>query len=242
MSAEISQILRKRSAKRLAGWLVAVAVLWPLSSCQSVSQSQTTSLVRVVDASYNAPALDVYVGKTEIAKDVSPGTITNYAILVPGPEKITIDAAGTTKPLTTLTADLQAAQQHSVYITNAGTGFRAKLLTDQATPAPVGDFAVRFLQSAAATGSVNIYFLPKGASPANSKPRVKNLKPGQITGYLDLPNGNYRLVVIRNGNTTPVYTGSSMSYVEGEVRTVLIEDEPTVHQQPLHVVVGDDLN
>lgn len=241
--ASIGRILRKPGAgRRLAGWLAAAAVIWPLCACQTVSQSQTTSLLRVVDASYNAPAVDVYAGKTEIARNVAAGTITNYAILAPGPVTITVDATGTKEPLATLTTDLQAAGQHSVYLADAGSGFTAKLLRDQAESAPVGEFSVRFLQTAEATGKVDVYYLGNGQSPSDATPLVKDLAPGRVTGYLNVPDGSYQLVVTEAGSTTPVYTSSSATYAGGEVRTILIQNEPTVHPEPVRVVVGDDLN
>lgn len=228
--------------RRIAGGIAAAAVVWPLCACQSVSQSQTTSLVRVVDASYNAPAVDVYAGKTEIAQNVAAGTITHYAILGPGPVTITVDATGTKKPLATLTATLLAAGQHSVYLTDAGSGFHAKLLTDKAESSPLGDFSVRFLQAARTTGAVNVYYLAPGESVSNATPVVKGLEPGQDSGYVNVPDGTYALFVARAGSTEPVFMGSSVTYAGGEVRTVLIQDEPAVHAQPVRVVVGDDQN
>lgn len=228
----------------MAGGLAVAAVMWPLCACQTVSQSQTTSLLRVVDASYNAPAVDIYAGQTEIAKNVSAGRITNYAILAPGPVTITVDATGTKKPLATLTTDLQAAQQHSVYLADAGSGFDAKLLEDQAVSAPVGDFAVRFLQSAPAAGAVDVYYLANGESLKEATPVVKGLGPGQDSGYVDVANGSYALVVTKAGSTVPVFTGSRVTYAGGEVRTVLIQSGPGVQPvgQPMQLVVGDDVN
>lgn len=234
---------RPSIAWRRAGCcFLAAAVAWPLCACQSVGNLQTTSLVRVVDAAYNAPIVDVYAGKTEIAKNVAAGTITNYAILAPGPVTITVDAAGTAKPLAALTADLNADGQHSVYLADAGSGFDAKLLQDQAISAPVGDFSVRFLQNAQADGAVNIYYLTQGETVANTNPVVQGLAPGRSSGYVNVPKGSYRLVVTKAGSQTPVYISSSAVYADGEVRTVLIQDEPAAHPQPVRVVIGDDLN
>jgi hypothetical protein len=228
--------------RRIAGGITAAAVVWPLCACQSVSQSQTTSLVRVVDASYNAPAVDVYAGKTEIAQNVAAGTITRYAILAPGPVTITVDATGTKTPLATLTTTLEAAGQHSVYLTDAGSGFHARLLKDKAESSPLGDFSVRFLQTAPTTGAVDVYYLAPGESVSDATPVVKGLESGQDSGYVNVPDGTYVLVVTRAGSSEPVFMGSSATYAGGQVRTVLIQDEPAVHTQPVRVVVGDDQN
>ena len=237
MARAKSRFLRRRIASGIAAGAVVL-----LSACQSVSQSQTTSLVRLVDASYNAPAVDVYAGKTEIARDVSAGTITRYAILAPGAVTITVDATGTKKTLATLTATLQAAEQHSVYLTDAGSGIDAKLLKDRAESSPVGDFSVRFLQAAHATGAVDVYYLAAGEAVKDATPVVRGLQAGQDSGYVDVPDGTYSLVVTRAGSTEPIFMGSSVTYAGGEVRTVLIQDEPAVHGRPLQVLVGDDQN
>lgn len=230
--------------RRVTAGAAAAAVMWPLCACQTVSESQTTSLVRVVDASYNAPAVDVYAGKTEIASNVAAGKITNYAILAPGPVTITVDATGTKTPLAKLTTDLQAAEQHSVYLADAGNGFEAKLLKDQTESGPVGEFSVRFLQSAQATGAVDVYFLENGQSLKDAKPVVQGLGPGQDSGYVTVPNGSYSLVVTQAGSKAAVFTGSSVTYAGGEVRTVLIQSGPASRPQAaaMQVVVGDDFN
>ena len=100
--------------RRVTGGLLAVAVAWPLCACQSVSESQTASLVRVVDASYNAPAVDVYAGKTKIAKDVQAGKVSKYAILGLGPGTISGEAPGTKTPPGQLKGGFEGGGPHSV--------------------------------------------------------------------------------------------------------------------------------
>lgn len=226
----------------LAAKSLAACLLWPLCGCQTVSGSQSSSLIRVIDSSYNAPALNVYVGKTEIAQNIAAGAITNYAILAPTLATISIDAAGTTKPLATLSADLRSAQEHSIYIADSGASFSSRLLTDQTTAAPVGDFSVRFIQGANAMGNIDIYFVASGETFKGTTPIVKDAAPGTASVYLNVPVGSYELVITKAGSTTPLFTGSDAAYGAGEVRTMLITDEPTVDQQPIKVVVGDDLN
>lgn len=236
-------IFQKPGTRRwLEAGLLTPFLVWPLCGCQIVSGSQASSLVRVIDASSNAPAVDVYIGKTEIAQNIAAGTITNYAILAPALETISIDATGTTKPLATVSGDLQSAQEHSVYIADSGKSFTTTLLVDQSTAAPVGDFSVRFVQGANTTGNVDVYFVASGETFKGETPIVENFAPGLTTDYLNVPDGSYQLVVTKTGSITPLYTGSSVTYASGEVRTMLIVDEPTIDQQPVNVVVGDDLN
>lgn len=229
-------------SRQFAAGLALAAVIGGLSGCQTVSGSQAVSLVRVIDASYNAPAVDVYVGQAEIAGNIAAAAITNYAILSPGILTTKIDATGTTKPLVTLSGSYLAGQQHSVYITDSGTGFTASVLTDQVTAAPVGDFSVRFLQNADAAGNVDIYLVADGSKFAAATPIASDLAPGQVTSYFNVAAGSYQLVIAPAGSTTASYTGSAVTYVAGQVRTMLIVDQPNVDQEPINVVVGDDVD
>ncbi len=58
-------------------------VVMGLTGCQSVTGNTPKSLVRVIDASYNAPAVDVYVGSTMIGANLGSPDITSYAFLTP---------------------------------------------------------------------------------------------------------------------------------------------------------------
>lgn len=226
-------------------WVAVAAlatVIGPICGCESVSGTEAVSLVRVIDASYNAPAVDVYVGATQIAGNIAASTITNYAILSPGIQTTKIDSTGTTKVLTTLSGSYLASQQHSVYITDSGTGFTATILTDQVVQAPVGKVDVRFLQNANAVGAVDIYLVPDGSKFAAATPIASDLAPGQVTSYIPVDAGSYQLVIAPAGSTTASYTGSAVTYIAAQVRTLLIVDQPNVDKQPINVVVGDDVD
>jgi hypothetical protein len=229
-------------SRYLAAFLSVAATACSLCGCQSVAGSQAVSLVRVIDASYNAPAVDVSVGQTEIAANIAAPLITNYAILSPGVQATKIDATGTAKVLASISGTYPASTQHSVYLSDSGTGFTATVLTDQVTAAPAGQFDVRFLQNANAVGSVDIYLVPDGSKFAAATPIAANLAPGQVTSYIGVAAGSYQLVIAPAGSTKASYTGSAVIYASGQVRTLLITDQPNVDQQPINVVVGDDVN
>src|SRR5437764_5116982 len=59
-----------------------------LSSCTSVAGFSPTSLVRVIDASYIAPAVNIYVANTLFAGNVGEGYISNYGTLKPSPAAV----------------------------------------------------------------------------------------------------------------------------------------------------------
>jgi hypothetical protein len=237
----MNAVLRKR-------WLpVAGALLSTLlvAGCQSVAGSTSETQVRVIDAAYNAPAVNVDIGSTPIATNLGAGTITNYAILgVQNSAAASVFPTSSKTPTATATASgtFGAGQQHSVYITNSGSTYTAAILTDQDTPAPSGNVSVRFLQQALSTGAVDIYFVPSGGTLADSDALLSDVTTGTITSYINVPAGTYTVVVTATGSITSKYTSASMTLTSGAVRTMLIMDAQLTSNPPVNVVVGDDLD
>lgn len=232
---------------RARGWAIATAGLVTLSlaaltGCQSVQGNSPVTMVRVIDASYNAPTVNVDVGTTTIAANIGEATITNYGFLAPEPSTAYIYPATSRTPTASAIGQFQASQQYSVYLTDSGAGYAATILTDQATAPPAGDIAVRFLQQALATGSVDIYFIPSGDTLADARPVVSNLAVKSIKSYINFPAGTYSVVVTPAGATKASYTGTSIQFSAGQVRTMLIMDAQLTTNPPVNVVIGDDLN
>ena len=91
--------------------------------------------MRVLDASYNAPALDACVSARPIALNVVGPSVTTYAYAGPGAVTVRLDAQGATNVLQSLTGMLMANTQYSIFVTGMGKNFTATLLTDQSTAA-----------------------------------------------------------------------------------------------------------
>lgn len=214
-----------------------------LAGCQSVQNSAPSqTLVRVIDASYNAPGVDVKVATTPIAVDIGAATITNYAFLPPEETTAYVYPTNTTAATAEAAGDFLVGQQHSVLITDSGSGYVASILTDQAVAAPQGYFSIRFLQQALKTGAVDIYLVSASGTLAGSKPVFSDVKPQTVESYVNVQAGTYSIVVTPAGVITTPYTGTPMVFNAGEVRTALIMDAQLTTNPPVTVVVGDDLN
>ena len=212
------------------------------SGCQSVAGSSSATEVRVIDASYNAPAVSVDIATSPIATNIAQATITNYAILGVGNKTAYIYATGSKTASASIAGSFAAGQQHSVYITDSGSAYTASLLTDQNTAAPSGYVAVRFLQQALTTGAVDIYFIPSGSTITDSTALLTDVAAGTVTTYTNIPTGTYTLVVTATGSTVAKYTSASMTLTSGAVRTMLVMDAQLTSDPPVTVVVGDDLD
>jgi len=217
-----------------------------LSGCVNVVTYTQPTLVRVIDASYAAPAINVVVESTILAGNVGQGTITPYGTLTAStaaPIKITAATGGAA--LLTTSGILLAGHQHSILISDnaavPGT-YAVTILEDQQIAAAGGHSAFRFLNQALKTGAVDIYMIPAGVTLANSIPIVTNLAVGNAPVYISFLSQTVTLVVTPTGTTTPKYTSAPIALIGGEVRTVLLVDTQLTSTPAIQAFIANDVN
>ncbi len=143
-----------------------LAVAFVFSACENVATYVQPSLVRVIDASYIAPAINVNVEGDLLASNIGQGTITPYGTLpanIAAPIDITAATGGLT--IVDTSGTLLPGHQHSVFLTDNGAapnGYLVTILEDQQIVAAQGHSAFRFLNQAAKTGAVDVYMVPAG--------------------------------------------------------------------------------
>lgn len=226
--------------------LLSLALASSLSGCVNVVSYTQPTLVRVIDASYIAPAVNVYVEGTLLAGNIGQGTITPYGTLTANtaaPIKITGVTA--TTALTTTSGPLLAGHQHSVLITDNGAApnsYTVTILEDQQISAAGGHSAFRFLNQAPKTGGIDVYMIPAGTTLANTIPIVTNLPVGATAGYISFTSQTVTMVITPTGTITPRYTSIPIALTGGEVRTVLLVDTQLTSDPPVQAFIADDVN
>jgi len=215
-----------------------------LSACVSVANNPQVSLVRAIDASYNAPAINVVVEGALVAANTGQGTITTYGTVSPNEAaliQITATTAGTA--LVTTNGDLLSGDQYSVFLTDnsaSSSGYKVTILEDQKIAAASGHSAFRFLNQAPKTGAVDVYMVPAGTDLADATPIVTDLPAGSATSYISFVSQTVTMVVTPTGKTTPSYAYTSMALTGGEVRTVLLMDSQLTSYPAVVFTVADD--
>jgi hypothetical protein len=220
-----------------------------LSGCQTISGSTSVSLLRIIDASYNAPSLNLYVGSTLLAGNLGQGSITSYASLHPTNNAVVkVTTTTSTKVLASGNTSLLAGTSHSLLVSDINAQYQVTVLEDQATAAPSGHSEFRMMNQAPATGAVDVYFLAGTSDTvfATAKPVITGLTVGAISGYVTIPSSTLYMVIAPTGTTladdvSTIYTSAAFALVGGEVRTVLIVD-PLLVTEPVQVYVADDVN
>jgi hypothetical protein len=238
----------RRSVRALA--LIAAVSLSAalgLSSCSNVAGFTPTSLVRVIDASYIAPAVNIYVENTLFAGNVGQGYISNYGTVKPSPAAVikVTRANAPAATLVTASATLNADAQHSVFLTDNGaspTQYIVTVLEDQQTAAASGHSAFRFLNQAPRTGPVDVYMVPGATTLDKTLPLCSNLEVGSTCGYTSFASQSVTMVITPTGTTTPKFTSTALGLTGGEVRTVVIVDSQLTNDPPVQVVIARDVN
>lgn len=221
-----------------------LAVALALSACENVATYVQPSLVRVIDASYIAPAVNVEVEGDLLASNIGQGTITPYGTLsanVAAPIDITAATGGTT--IVDTSGTLLAGHQHSVFLTDNGAapnGYLVTILEDQQIEAAQGHSAFRFLNQAAKTGAVDVYMVPAGTTLANTIPIVTDLPVGATAGYISFTSQTVTMVITPTGVTTPNYAFTPMVLTGGEARTVLLMDTQLTSNPAVEVTMAID--
>ncbi len=225
--------------------LAALAAVLALTGCQGLIGNPSSSQVRIIDVSPDAPSLDIYQSHEALAYSLGFGTITSYVPITPGTYTIAANSTGTAQVISTARGTFLPATQYTVLIGNPSANPQQLTLKDQNQPAPPGQTGLRFIGQATRTGPVDIYLVPHGQTLADARPIATNVNTGVNTGYLNVPTGTYTIVMLAAGaipieSALPVYTGSQVAYSDGSAHTIILIDQLLVSGYHLKVITADD--
>jgi hypothetical protein len=220
-----------------------------LAGCQGIAGIQPVSEVRVIDVSPDAPALDIYPGPPQTTPaalyNVGFGTVSSYISIPAGTNTHAATIAGTQQQLATVRGNFLTGSQYTVLAGNISASLQMTVLKDQSYAAPSGQVALRFLDQATRSSTVDIYLVPPGSALARVAPIDTGLSYSSNTGYINVPSGTYSIVVLPAGAVpssaiSPIYTGSRMSYPSGSAHTILLIDQQPAAAPGLQVITADD--
>lgn len=174
---------RNRRTALFAG--VIAASLLGLSSIGVSAQDAETAQVRVLHASPDAPAVDVYVDGAAVLTNVGFGAISSYLEVPAGDHQVQVFAAGADPAVDAAVIDatvpLAAGSASTIAATNSIESIEAQVIAD--TPSPVGDAAqVRVIHLSADTPPVDI-------APDGGDEIIQGLAYPTATEYLTVPAG-----------------------------------------------------
>lgn len=171
-----------------------------------------TSLLRVLHASPDAPAVDVLVDDTEVLADVPYATASGYLAVDSGDRNIKVNAANTATTVINATPTLEPGKSYSVLAVNFLASIEPLVLTDDRSV--VADKArVRVVHASPDAPNVDVL--------ANDAVVLTNVPFKVASEYLEVVPGNYVFKLNVAGTATTAFTSPSRALEAGKVYTVV---------------------
>lgn len=203
-----------------------VAMILALSLVSSVAAVDGQSQVRVVHASPDAPAVDVWVEGAPAFTDAPFTGVTPYASLDPATYNVQVVPAGATEPVV-IDADLtlEANTAYTVVAVDLLADITPLVLVDNlAAPAP-GNAHVRFVHASPDAPAVDI-------AVTGGPVLFENVAFKEVGDYLPVAAGTYDLEVRVAGTDTVALEVPGVALNDGTVYTIfamgLADGEPAL--------------
>lgn len=186
--------------------------------------------VRVVHASPDAPAVDVFVDGAAAIDALPFAEYTDYVSLPAGEHKFEVKVAGTNTVVTDVTATLPTGGDFTVIATGfvtpgKGEAFRLLLLQDDNTMPANGRAHVRVVHAAPSAPNVDVYFGSPFLSVRTRDAVLTNVPFGVASGYLPVPSvAQYAARITPAGSKNIAIDGQRLVLGEKLVTTFIAID------------------
>lgn len=223
--------------------LLALAVLASAVTVAACSDDDpaTTTRLRAVHLSPDAPNVDILVNGSQVASDVAYEENTGYLTIPSGTTEILVQPVGTNVDAIDASPDLDEDTDYTVLAANLVAEIEPILLTDDNQAPTSGNVKVRIVHGAPSAPAVDVYVTAPGADLATATPTLTNVSFGVASGYLSVPAGNYQIRVTPTGTKDVVIDSGAVALAAGQIRTVIATDAPG-GGGPFGAIVLADLN
>jgi hypothetical protein len=198
-----------------------------LAACSNRSsgpeQLQQQAHIRVVSGLSDAPSIDVLLDGVALQSGASSKAVSDYLKVEAGTRNLTITVAGdASKVLLRQNLELAADTRYTVIAAGTTTGTEAIVVTDTTSATTADTLKMRVVQGAASAGPVDIYvtafdaFDAANAAVTDGSPAIAGAKFSDVSDFMDLSSGTYRIRVTPAGdNATTVYDSGPVT-LEGK--------------------------
>jgi len=181
-----------------------------------LSPTPTTTNLRVLHMSYDAPAVDVWVDGEVAISNLIYGASSGYAEIPTGMRNIQVTPAGQTTPVV-IDADLniEDSNEYTVAAIDMLSNISAVSSVDDREP-NANQARIKFLHASPDAPAVDIK-LDGGNGPVV----FSNVSFKNITDYVEVSEGSYTFVVTPTGSNTEVFVFQPIPVTNGTVYTVV---------------------
>jgi len=203
--------------------VISIIALLVVSGCSDdnespVNSTPTTSKVRVIHSSYDAPAVDIRVDGQVAISNLAYGESSGYADVPTGTWNIQVTPTGASTPVV-IEADLpiEANKEYSIIAVGDLASITPVVVEDNRS-SNSSKAKLRFLHASPDAPVVDIK-LDRGTGPAV----FSNQKFKDFTPYTEVDAGSYTFVVTPSGSSDEVFVFNPITVENGKVYTVIAQ-------------------
>lgn len=201
--------------RRIVFALLAVFAAALLASVASPARAQTMNMVRLVHASPDAPAVDIFVNGQAVVSNVSFFAVSPYLPLADGTYQVAISPAGRGTDYSVWVGDLtvQGGFTGTAVAANTLENFQVILFEDNLSAPAAGEARVNVLHLAPDAMNVDI-------KAAGSSENIFSNVPFGEGAVVDVPAGTYSFDITPAGSSTVAFTTPSLRFESGWIYTL----------------------
>jgi hypothetical protein len=207
--------------RRLTIALVALIALAALIGPQApAARAQTTNLVRVIHASPDAPAVDVFVNGQAVATNVTFFTASAYLPLADGTYQVAISPAGKGTDYSIFVGDLKVSGGYTGTLAAINTlkQLQVVLYDDNLSDVAGGNARVNVLHFSPDAPAVDIKLAGTSSAVFSNVPFSKG-------GAVEVPAGTYAFDISPAGSAAVAFTTPSLRFESGWIYTLFATGE-----------------
>ena len=212
----------KRSA-----WLGMGLCLWAAlfaPGCGGGSGSGTAAMLRLVQASPDAPAVNVLIDAKSVAVNLAYGNDTGYLSVKAGSRHIQVVPVSGGAAIFDQTISFTSSTNQTLLLTGTSAAIQAVTLNDTAPTVVANSGNVRVVNASATMGTADVYIVPAGSSIVGVTPVTAGLAFDQSTGYQLTAAGSYEVFMTTPGTTRAFLSSGPISLTASQNQTIVALD------------------
>jgi len=207
-----------RLGRALLGILTAASTLvgtFALSAATPASAQQAdTARVRVVHASPDAPAVDVYLNDSKAITNLAFKASSDFAAVPAGSYAVKVTATGATDAVISATLPLEAGQSYTVVAVGRLADITARVYQDDTSALAAGKARLRVIHASPNTPGVDV-------AVTGGPVLITNLAFPNASDNLTVDAGTYNVEVRPTGTQTAALSAPGLALDAGKYYTVL---------------------
>jgi len=178
--------------------------------------------IRVVNAFFEAPSLNVVVAGKTLAPALPFQGLTVYQGVSNGTQTFTVTVSGAATPLVNSSLGIAGSANYTYAIFGPLTAPATIFALDSFSDPGNGFFSLRVMNTAAGIGPIDVYLTPPGADLTVAAPTIGNVAYGATTAFIAVNTGaNFEIRITPSGTKQVIFDSAPKAFIEHQGYTVL---------------------